>query len=141
MNQITSWPLPKDDENFDSRPFKLDWTLYADYVPWIRGKIYRALKEVATGGFLPRKKINNMGRFEFTYSITTIMEDHLVTREEALRKNHTSPIKAGEFFMLIDDHFDGFIFSVLYLDKVRYVSRQGLNLDRSVEIVYGKTKI
>lgn len=88
----------------------------------------------------PRKKINNLGRFEFTYSITTIMEDHLVTREEA-RKNYTFPIKAGEFFMLIDDHFNGFIFSVLCLDKVGYVSRQKLNLDRSVEIVYDKTKI
>lgn len=141
MNQITPWPLPKDDPRFNRNEFRLDWKLYGDYLPWIPGKIYRALTEIPVGGFLPRKQVLESGRLEFIYSVKTLMEDHRLTKNEALRKNHMNVIQPDSLFMFLEEHFDGFIFSILYKDSVGYISREMINMHRYIEIVHGKTKI
>jgi len=141
MKQITPWPLPKDDPRFNRIKFRLDWKIYGDYLPWIPGKIYRTLAEMPMSAFLPRKQVLESGRLEFIYSVKTLMEDHGLTRNRALRKNHMCMIQPGSLFMFLEEHFDGFIFSILYKDSVGYISREMINMHRYIEIVHGKTKI
>lgn len=112
-----------------------------DYLPWVPGKLYQTVCTIAASQYLPQKHIRE-GRLEFLYSVGILMREHNLTEKQAIEATQTirNSIDVDEVFMLIDGHFDDHIFSVLHGGVVKYVSRQAINMHRSVVVFYDHKK-
>ena len=103
--------------------------------------MYRAIQMITASPLMPEKEIDDERGVYFFYQPSKCMEKHGITEKEYWDATSTSHhIAAGDIFMLIEGHYDDFIFSVLHKNNLKYVSRQHINRYRCVEVFYDPPK-
>lgn len=137
---IRPWPPPPNEENKLPEEIGENWEIYVDYLPWVPGMLYQAVGAINACGYLPRRVVKDDGTLQFVYSMKYLMEDHGLSDEVAATTIVHGSIEPDDIFMLIGGHFDDHIFSVLHNDSVKYVSRQAINMHRTVVKLYEPRK-
>lgn len=127
--------LKKMGKNFSKSHFGQAWSerSFIDCVNWYPGQLYSTVKEIPAWKHLPREIIDpETKKMSFVFSIEKLMQDHNLTRNQALHKNVYEPLPKNSFFMFVTDHFDGRIFSILERTEIKYVFRRWINGEQAV---------